>query len=154
MKTARLAIGCILFLFVPLFAALGAPPNKNEPNKNVVLIKEITIPAAAAGQTQATHSANLTWTASTSVVAGYNVFKATGACPASGIPTGATKLNTALVTGTTYTDAGLTAPGTVCYYVVAVDSSGSTSAPSNTAAAVIPGPPASPTNLAVTITSP
>lgn len=79
------------------------------------------------------HSVNLSWTASTSTnVAGYNVYRGT----ASGGPY--TKLTSALVSGTAYTDS-TAQPGQTYYYVAtAVDSSNSESVDSSPAQAVLP----------------
>jgi fibronectin type 3 domain-containing protein len=79
-----------------------------------------------------THSVSLSWTASTSTVNGYNVYRSL----ASG--TGYTKLNGGLVAAVTYTDSTV-ANGTTYYYVTtAVDASGNESTDSNEAVAVIP----------------
>jgi len=72
------------------------------------------------------------WTASTSTVNGYNVYRSTtnGA--------GYTKLNGSLVSLVNYTDSTV-ANGTTYYYVTtAVDGSGLESTNSNEASAVIP----------------
>ena len=79
------------------------------------------------------HSVALSWTASTSTVSGYNVYRGTtsnGPYP--------TKVNTSLVTLVDYTDTTV-ASGTTYYYVVtSVDSSNVESVDSNQAAAIIP----------------
>lgn len=155
-KSSALRIVAFLFVLLGLVAisTFAEPPNKNKTDKNVVLIKEVTIPAAAAGQIQATHSVKLTWADTVNPTGTtYNVYKASGGCPASGIPTGASKLNATPVTVLTFTDSGITVAGSFCYYVTAVGSGGE-SAASNTASAVIPAPPAAPTNLVITVTSP
>ena len=99
-----------------------------------------------AAPAKAQHSASLTWTASTDAAAnptlGYNVYRLAGACPASGT-TGFTKLNTATVTTTSFTDSAISL-GNACYYVTAT-LNGAESVPSNTASAVIlPGAPTLP----------
>ena len=85
---------------------------------------------------------SLSWTASTSTVSGYNVYR--------GIVAGGTKgrVNTALVTTLTYRDA-TAAFGTQNFYVVeAVNSSGVESVPSNeVSATAVQGSPAPPTGL-------
>lgn len=74
----------------------------------------------------------LSWTASTSTVSGYNVYRST----TSG--TGYAKVNTSLLTTLTYTDSAVV-NGTTYYYVAtAVDASGNESVNSNEASAVIP----------------
>ncbi len=80
------------------------------------------------------HSATLSWTASTSTVAGYNVYRGT----TSGGPY--TKLNSSLVAGTTYTDNTVAAGQTHYYVVTAVDSSNIESVFSNQVQAVVPSP--------------
>lgn len=82
------------------------------------------------------HPVVLNWTASTSSnVAGYNIYRST----TSG--SGYVKLNSSLVTGTTYTDA-TSQPGQTYYYVAtSVDSSGNESAYSSPpSVAVMPNP--------------
>lgn len=83
---------------------------------------------------QVTHSVALTWIASTSTVAGYNVYRST----VSG--TGYVKINSSLILGplVSYTDTTVQ-NGTTYYYVAtAVDGSGSESTYSNPATAAIP----------------
>jgi hypothetical protein len=96
-----------------------------------------------ASPARAQHSASLSWTASSDAAAnstlGYNVYRLTGACPASGTA-GFTKLNSTPVTSTTYSDTTI-GPGSFCYYVTAT-LNGAESVPSNTASAVVlPGAP-------------
>jgi hypothetical protein len=98
------------------------------------------------------HSVSLSWTASSDAAANptlaYNVYRISGACPASGT-TGFVKLSASPVSGTTFTDS--TVPlGQVCYYVTATLNGGE-SLPSNTAAAVIL--PGAPTSLKITGTT-
>jgi fibronectin type 3 domain-containing protein len=78
------------------------------------------------------HSVALSWIASTSTVSGYNVYRST----TSG--SGYVKINSALVTGLTYTDSNVTSGTTYYYVTTAVDSSGNESTFSNQATAVIP----------------
>ena len=91
-----------------------------------------TVTLSGSGVVAVTHSVSLSWTASTSTVNGYNVYRST----TSG--TGYTKLNGSLVSPVNYTDSSV-ANGTTYYYVTtAVDGSGLESINSNEAAAVIP----------------
>jgi hypothetical protein len=80
------------------------------------------------------HSVTLEWTASTSVVIGYNVHR--GAV--SGGPY--TQLNSSLVTTTQYQDSSVQSGQTYYYVVTAVDSSQVESTNSNQVSATIPTP--------------
>jgi hypothetical protein len=100
---------------------------------NVAMVQRV-VGAALPGGT--CHPTVLTWGASSSSnIAGYNVYRGT----ASGGPY--TKLNTALITVTTFTDA-TSQPGQIYFYVAtAVDTSGNESAYSSPAVqANIPTP--------------
>ena len=91
-----------------------------------------TITLSGSGVTAVSHTVSLSWTASTSVVSGYNVYRST----TSG--TGYAKVNGSLVGAVNYTDSSV-ANGTTYYYVTtAVDSSGNESSNSNEAVAAIP----------------
>jgi hypothetical protein len=79
-----------------------------------------------------THSATLSWTASTSVVVGYNAYRSS----ISGGPY--TKLNSAPDASTTFTDSSVVSGQTYYYVVTAVDSNNVESVYSNQATAVIP----------------
>ncbi len=78
------------------------------------------------------HSVLLTWNASASSVAGYNVYRSTIS------NSGFTKVSSSLVNGLTYTDAAVQAATTYFYVTTAVDSNGNESADSNQASATIP----------------
>ncbi|HEV2500518.1 MAG TPA: choice-of-anchor D domain-containing protein [Terriglobia bacterium] len=81
------------------------------------------------------HSVTLAWVASTSTgITGYNVYSGT----VSGGPY--TKLNSSLVTSTTYTDSTVQAGQTYYYVTTAVESQSAESADSNQATAVVPSP--------------
>jgi hypothetical protein len=103
---------------------------------NVIVVQRVT--NAAMGGTCVTgpdpHSVSLSWTASTSSVTGYNVYRGT----TSGGPY--TKLNSSLVVGTNYEDRPVQAGTTYYYVATAVDSSNNESAYSNQAQAVVPSP--------------
>jgi len=86
----------------------------------------------AAASTGQTHSVALTWTASTSTVSGYNIYRST----ASG--SGYTKLNPAVVGTTSYDDTSVQTGTTYYYVTTSVDSGGDESAFSNQATAVNP----------------
>jgi hypothetical protein len=78
------------------------------------------------------HSAALTWNASTSTVAGYNVYRST----VSG--TLYTKINSSLITALNYTDSTVQSGTTYFYVATAVDASGNESVQSNEVSALIP----------------
>jgi hypothetical protein len=109
------------------------------------------LPAPAKRSAQAattTHSVTLTWTASTTTGATYNVYKIVGPC---GAMTGFAVLNTVPITALVYTDSGVTAGVTYCYTVTAVTSGGQSAVGAGGAiqvvvplsiAATVPAPPA------------
>jgi fibronectin type 3 domain-containing protein len=86
----------------------------------------------ATSGSQSTHTVTLNWTASTSTVSGYNVYRST----VNG--SGYVKLNSVLVNAATYLDSNVTDGITYFYVATAVDSGGTESADSNQATAVIP----------------
>jgi hypothetical protein len=93
-----------------------------------------TITISLATTTGGGHTATLSWTASTSPVAGYRVYRSA----TSG--TYAAPLNSVLLTVTTYTDATVQ-PGAKYFYVAtAVDAGGNESLFSNEVSAAIPTP--------------
>jgi hypothetical protein len=77
------------------------------------------------------HSATISWIASPSQVAGYNVYRISG----SGSPV---KLTNGLVSGTQYTDTTVEAGKTYSYYVTSVDSKGVESQPSGKITVTVP----------------
>ena len=86
------------------------------------------------GTTPPQHSVDLSWSASTSVVSGYNVYRGT----TSGGPY--TRVNSALDALTAYTDSTVQAGQTYYYVTTAVDSSNTESTYSNEVQAIIPTP--------------
>jgi hypothetical protein len=84
------------------------------------------------GVQPATHSVALSWTASTSTVSGYNVYRST----MNG--SGYRIINSGLVGTLTYVDSSVQSGTTYYYVTTAVDSSSNESAYSNQASAVIP----------------
>ncbi len=91
-----------------------------------------TIALAGTGVEATVHSATLTWTASTSTVSGYNVYRSA----TSG--SGYAKINPSLVASVTYDDTTVQSGTTYYYVVTAVNASGEESTDSNQATAVIP----------------
>jgi hypothetical protein len=94
----------------------------------------ISITLSGTGVQSAQHSVSLTWTASTSTVVGYNVYRGS----VSGGPY--TLITSAPVAGTAYTDLTVQAGQTYFYVVTAVDASGNESVFSNEVSATIPTP--------------
>ncbi len=90
------------------------------------------------------HFVTLSWTASTDTVQGYNVYRSTTQGAES---TSTTPINTALITGTTYTD-NTVQVGLVYYYEVRSVAGAVQSVVSNevVSSAVVPFPP---TNLVI-----
>ena len=82
----------------------------------------------------ASHSVSLSWRASTSLVAGYNVYRST----VSGGPY--TKQTPSLVPGTAWRDASVVAGQRYYYVVTAIDLSGKESGYSNEASDLVPSP--------------
>jgi hypothetical protein len=80
------------------------------------------------------HSVSLSWTASTSTVVGYNIYRGSQ----NGGPY--TAISTGNGAGTTYTDSTVRAGQTYYYVVTDVDSAGNESVYSNQAQAVVPTP--------------
>ena len=92
----------------------------------------VSITLSGTGVQPVSHSVTLTWTASTSVVSGYNVYRST----VSGGPY--TKLTATPVTATTYVDTTVQSTQTYFYVVTAVDGSGVESAFSAEVSVTIP----------------
>jgi hypothetical protein len=118
------------------------------PLKGILLALGIALFMFGGSAQAQSHSVSLMWTASVDTGASYNIYRLSGVCPVSGTA-GFTKISATPVSGTTFSDAALSA-GAYCYYVTAV-LSGAESLPSNLAAAVIL--PGAPTSLLVTGTN-
>lgn len=86
------------------------------------------------GTAAPSHSVDLSWSASASTVAGYNLYRGTSAAGPF------TKLNSVLDAGTTFTDNNVIAGSTYYYVATSVDSSGTESGYSNAVSASIPTP--------------
>jgi len=91
-----------------------------------------TISLSGTGVAPVAHSVTLGWTASTSTVSGYNIYRSS----VSGGPY--TKLNLSVVALTTYTDSTVQSGQTYFYVVTSVDSTGAESAFSAEVTATIP----------------
>lgn len=81
----------------------------------------------------APHSVTLNWNASTSKVSGYNVYRSTTSSTG-----GFTKINSSLVTTTSYEDSTVQNGKTYFYVTTSVDASGTESSDSNSASVTIP----------------
>ena len=90
--------------------------------------------ATSAASTTSSHKVVLIWDASTSPVAGYNVYRF------SAQGNSYVLLNAQPVTGLTYTDSNVQSGKTYYYAVTAVDANGVQSVLSNQVAAVVPNP--------------
>jgi hypothetical protein len=91
-----------------------------------------TVSLSGTGVQAVTHSVTLSWTASTSAVTGYNVYRSS----TSGGPY--TKMNSTIIAATTYVDSTVISGQTYSYVVTAVDSSNVESANSAEVSAVVP----------------
>ncbi len=91
-----------------------------------------TVSLSGTGVTSVQHSVVLTWNASTSTVAGYNVYRSA----VSG--SGYIKINSSLVAVLSYTDSTVQSGTTYFYVTTAVDSTGNESMYSNEVSAPIP----------------
>ena len=92
----------------------------------------VSVALSGTGVQTVSHSVTLTWTASTSTVSGNNIYRST----VSGGPY--TKMNSTLVTATTYVDTTVQSGQTYFYVATAVDSSGVESADSTEVSATVP----------------
>jgi hypothetical protein len=91
-----------------------------------------SITLSGTGVQPVSHSVTLTWTASTSAVSGYNVYRST----VSGGPY--TKLNSTAIAAATYVDTTVQASTTYFYVVTSVDSSNVESANSTEVSVTVP----------------
>jgi len=88
--------------------------------------------SGAGTQTTSLHNVSLTWNPSTSTVSGYNLYRGTQ----SGGPY--SRMNSTLLSGTSYDDSGVQSGRNYFYVSTAVDASNNESAFSNEAGAAIP----------------
>ena len=121
------------------FTLAFAPQTSGAASATITFASNATNPPVAAsvsgtGTAPPQHSVSLAWTASTSTVAGYNVYRG----GQSGGPYVA--VNSGLDASTSYTDNSVQAGQTYYYVVTAVDGGGNESVYSNQAQAVIPTP--------------
>ena len=91
-----------------------------------------SVTLSGTGAQAVAHSVTLTWTASTSTVVGYHVYRST----VSGGPY--TKQNSSVNASTSYVDSAVQAGTTYFYVVTSVDSSGVESADSTEVSVTVP----------------
>ena len=117
------------------FSVTFAPTAAGSVSGNVSIVSNATnSPTVELLSGAGIHAVSLAWNASTSQVAGYNVYRGT----VSGGPY--TKLNSLLVSGLVYTDTNVQAGTTYYYVATAVDSGSHESAYSNQSQAAVPSP--------------
>lgn len=119
------------------FSVIFSPTVTGAASGSVTITSNATgspaaITLSGSGVVPVPHTVSLSWTASTSAVAGYNVYRST----TSG--TGYIKLTTSLDSVESYTDPTVVNGNTYYYVTTAVDSSGNESSNSNEVVAVIP----------------
>jgi Concanavalin A-like lectin/glucanases superfamily len=102
------------------------------PAGQAVTVNGANVSAVNFSSAVVSHWVGLSWTASTSQVVGYNAYRST---TSNGTYT---KLNSALVTSTTYSDQNVQSGSTYYYVTTAVDSQGNESVYSNQAVATVP----------------
>jgi Abnormal spindle-like microcephaly-assoc'd, ASPM-SPD-2-Hydin/Immunoglobulin domain/Immunoglobulin I-set domain len=112
-------------------SATGSLPGSAKVTSNATN-SPASLTLSGTGVQPVSHSVTLTWTASTSAVSGYNVYRST----VSGGPY--TKLNSSLIAATTYTDSTVQASTTYFYVVTSVDSSNVESADSTEVSVTVP----------------
>jgi hypothetical protein len=119
------------------FDVIFSPPAAGSDSGTVAVSSNATgsptsITLSGTGVAASGHAVTLSWTASTSTVSGYNMYRST----TNG--SGYAKINTSLINGLSYTDASAQIGTTYYYVATAVDGSGRESGDSNQATAVIP----------------
>ena len=92
----------------------------------------LSVPLSGTGVSAAPHSVTLSWTASVSTVAGYNVYRSTSSSGPFSM------LDVVLVASTTFVDTTVVSGMTYYYYATSVDSSGRESVPSTQVSATVP----------------
>jgi hypothetical protein len=118
------------------FTVTFSPPTGGSSNGEVSFYSDAsyspTVLALVGNGTTSSHSVSLSWDASTSQVAGYNIYRCAG-------PNGPFyKLNSLIITALSYSDSAVQTGATYYYTATSVDSNNVESPYSNTATAVIP----------------
>jgi hypothetical protein len=120
-----------------ILTVVFSPTAVGSVNGSISIVSNATVSPApitltGTGVAPVQHSVALSWTASTSTVTGYNVYRGT----TSGGPY--TKINSSLITTLAYTDTTVQSGTTYFYVATSVDSSGGESVNSNEVSASIP----------------
>lgn len=148
MKRALAKFSTMLFGYLIFSLAIGSATSLPRPKMAAFRLMIAADPAPQTGTVPVglpngtPHSTALSWNASTSTVAGYNVFRSTITGGEAGTPAlnGAT-----VISGTSFTDTSVV-PGTTYFYVVSAQAAtGNQSGFSNEATDTIPNNPANPT---------
>jgi len=121
-----------LILTVQFSPTIAGPANGSISIVSNATGSPAAVPVSGTGVAPIQHSATLTWSASTSTVSGYNIYRST----VSG--SGYTKINSSLVSALTYTDSTVQSGTTYFYVTTSVDSGGNESSFSNEVTANIP----------------
>jgi hypothetical protein len=116
------------YVLTPSHTAYTFSPTSQTATVNSANVTGINFTATV----QQTHSVALSWNASSSAVIGYNVYRSTFS------GTGYTRINSALLAVLAYTDTTVQSGTTYYYVTTGVDSTGTESAYSNEAQAIIP----------------
>jgi hypothetical protein len=116
-----------------------APPSTGSATGTLTVTSNASNPSmkislSGSGISAAAHSVTVSWTASTSAVVGYNVYRST----VSGGPY--TKINSVLESSTDYVDTAVTAGAKYYYVVTAVNSAGVEGSASAQVSATVPTP--------------
>lgn len=114
----------------PSKSSFSFAPGSQTATVNGANVTGVNFTGTAASQQL--HTVSLKWTASTSTVKGYNVYRSTSS------GSGFVQLNASLVSALTYLDDSVSSGTTYFYVATSVDSSNSESANSNQAVAVVP----------------
>ena len=119
------------------FTVTFAPASAGSLSGSVIVVSNATnsplvIALSGTGAAPVSHAVSLTWAPGSSPYAGFNVYRGTS----SGGPY--TRVDTSMVSSTSYIDAGVNSGQTYYYVATELDSSGTESSYSSEVSAVIP----------------
>lgn len=108
---------------------------------------------APQAEAQAAPSVTIKWVAPLGNYSGIDIYRGSGACPASGSPVTNAKVGTVAAPAVQFTDTNVIRGNTYCYFARSFDTASSLqSGDSNTAPAVVPFlPPNPPTGITVVV---